>query len=337
MKLLVLTVALAAAAAGSDVTKKILRDITKFNNDAACWGIENRMQYALAQMKATEECSESDHHNLLKPANPFLALLQPVNNPFQTLPGNTNNFQTLPSRPNSPAGNTLNNLLRGSSSSPTNFGGQQATKPQFNVDNWNRMWSQVFSRQKRQASNGLLEPTEEDFQEFLEDFQDFKEDMATKLSNLTCVLSKLKQLDSNLQVNLAAFTGLWSQIDLSKTLAGQDPVWRNMMNTGYTDCYDLAKAWPQDTLNRNPVTKVFGRHMVFFKCAKKVEMKGCARAQANAWLTALYGDDPSFDWSQYGMPSNRYERAEIAMKVLYESASPAENFVGDFFNSEPHM
>ena len=90
MKLLVLTVALAAAAAGSDVTKKILRDITKFNNDAACWGIENRMQYALAQMKATEECSESDHHNLLKPANPFLALLQPVNNPFQTLPGNTN-------------------------------------------------------------------------------------------------------------------------------------------------------------------------------------------------------------------------------------------------------
>merc|ERR1712142_1152537 len=152
MKLPVLTVALAAAAAGSDVTKKILRDITKFNNDAACWGIENRMQYALAQMKATEECSESDHHNLLKPANPFLALLQPVNNPFQTLPGNTNSFQTLPSRPNSPAGNTLNKLLRGSSSSPSNFGGQQATKPQFNVDNWNRMWSQVFSRQKRPAS-----------------------------------------------------------------------------------------------------------------------------------------------------------------------------------------
>merc|ERR1712013_729745 len=50
-----------------------------------------------------------------------------------------------------------------------------------------------------------------------------------------------KMLDSSLQVNLAMYTGgFWEKMDLSKTLAGSDPVWRQMMTSGYTDCYSIA-------------------------------------------------------------------------------------------------
>ena len=75
-------------------------------------------------------------------------------------------------------------------------------------------------------------------------------------------------LDSALQVNMQEYTsGLWDKIDLSKTLAGSDPLWRQMMVTGYTDCFSIAQSWPQESLDRHPLSKVFGRHMIFFKCA----------------------------------------------------------------------
>merc|ERR1712110_1243560 len=58
------------------------------------------------------------------------------------------------------------------------------------------------------------------------------------------------------------------QLNLKKTLAGEDPEWRQKLIRGYTDCYQVASNWPQQSLDRNPITKVFGRHMIFFKCAK---------------------------------------------------------------------
>ena len=126
----------------------------------------------------------------------------------------------------------------------------------------------INNRQRRQATDGLLETDEEDFQEFLDDFEDYKADMGTKLGNLTCVMTKMEMLDSSLQVNLAEYTGgFWDKMDLSKTLAGSDPVWRQMMTSGYTDCYSIAQTFPKEALEKNPVTKVFGRHMIFFKCA----------------------------------------------------------------------
>merc|ERR1711874_584442 len=63
------------------------------------------------------------------------------------------------------------------------------------------LFSNFDSRKKRQA-DGLIQVTEEDFAEFLGDFADFKDDVASKMSNLTCVLSKLDMLDSDYQVNL---------------------------------------------------------------------------------------------------------------------------------------
>merc|ERR1711918_214989 len=61
-------------------------------------------------------------------------------------------------------------------------------------------------------------------------------------------------------------TDIWQQMNLKKTLAGEDPEWRQKMISGYTDCYQVASNWPQQSLDRNPITKVFGRHMIFFKC-----------------------------------------------------------------------
>ena len=77
-------------------------------------------------------------------------------------------------------------------------------------------------------------------------------------------------------------------------------------------------------------------------------------ACANDMLTTLYGSNDAFDWTQYGMPQNKYERAAWTMKVrnscwftninliffiqiMYGTASPEEHFVHDFFFSNPMM
>jgi len=125
---------------------------------------------------------------------------------------------------------------------------------------------------------------------------------------------------------------MWENMDMSETLAGEDPEWRNSMVGGFRDCHDIAQNWPQENLDRNPFTKVFGRHHVFFQCAKKVEEKGCAAAEMYRWLEAAYGkDDGSVDYTRFDLPKNKYERAALVTLVMYESATPAENMIGDFF------
>ena len=75
----------------------------------------------------------------------------------------------------------------------------------------------------------------------MEDFADFKEDIGSMIGNLTCVMTKLDMLDSALQVNLKLWTtDVWQQLDLKKTLAGEDPEWRQKMIGGYTDCYQVS-------------------------------------------------------------------------------------------------
>merc|ERR1719397_2257521 len=99
-----------------------------------------------------------------------LAVLKALNNPFSTLPGAVNNnpFQRL-----------------------TNF---------QNVNQLTSLW-----RSKRQASNGLLNADQNDFIEFLEDFGEFKEGIATKMGNLTCVLTEMKLLTPDLKINIDGY------------------------------------------------------------------------------------------------------------------------------------
>jgi len=298
----------AMVSCGGRTAKKIKRNINTWNGDVACWGRENALQFHAGLAEAIELCGGYG-----SPAS----LVKPVSNPWTTIPQPENNspFQTLPA------------------------GVSRINPAQY--QNWNNIWSNYLgnnNRQKRQATDGLLETDEEDFQEFLEDFEDFKEDMGYKMGNLTCVMTRMDMLDSALQVNLPMYTGgFWDKIDLSKTLAGSDPVWRQMMTSGYTDCYSIAQTFPKEALEKNPVTKVFGRHMIFFKCAAKVEKKCCYEAQMHDWVKTLYGDDESFNWGQYGLPTNKYERATLAIKVMTETASDEEEFVGDFFYADSHM
>jgi len=300
----------AVASGDMSMMKKIHHDMMTMSSQAMCWGKGNTMYYKLAMMKAMEECEGG--HSSTKPANPFSQLNK---NPFQTLPSPVNNpFKT---------------------SSP--FARLNKPKPSVNANALKDLLFNNF-RNKRQA-DGLIEVTEEDFAEFLEDFDEFKDHVASKMSALTCVLAKMNMLDSNLQVNLKAYTeDVWNDIDLSQTLAGEDPVWRKMMVDGYNDCYDIARSFPQSALNKNPIMKVFGRHMVFFKCSKKVEAHNCGMAQANHMIETLYGsNDGGYDWSQHGLPNNKYERAAMYMKVQYGTATPEEKFVHNFFYMDPAM
>jgi len=307
--------ALATVAASShEMMKKIHKDMMVMNSMTACWGKGNMMLYKMAIWEATEQCMQENHSNLLKPANPILSLLN-QNQEAETLPFpvNNNNPFLSSSRLNS------NNPFKSSSSK---------------LNAWSNIWN---GRTKRQVE-GLLQPTEEDFKEFLADFEDFKGDIASKMGNLTCVMKKMDMLDNNLQVNMKAYSGdMWNKIDLSQTMAGEDSEWRNMLETHYKDCYDIARSFPQSALNRNPLTKVFGRHMVFFKCAKKAEAKCCGMACANDMLETLYGKNDNYDWTQHGMPANKYERAAWTMKVMYGTASPEEGAIHEFFFSDPMM
>jgi len=310
-----LTIAAVAicASASDGMMKKIHQDMMVFNSMSACWGKGNMVYFKVAMKEAMESCMQENHSGLLKPANPILSLLNQNANTLPFPVNNNNPFQSLPA----PA--PSNNPFKSSN---------------LNLGAWQNLWG----RNKREATEGLLQPTEEDFKEFLMDFEDFKGDVASKMGNLTCVLKKMNTLDDNLQINMKEYTeDFWSKVDLSQTMAGEDPEWRNMLITGYKDCYDIARSWPQSTLNRNPLMKVFGRHMVFFKCARKEEAKACGMACANDMLTTLYGSNDAFDWTQYGMPQNKYERAAWTMKIMYGTASHEEHFVHDFFFSDPMM
>merc|ERR1712109_364180 len=54
-------------------------------------------------------------------------------------------------------------------------------------------------------------------------------------------------------------------------------------------------------------------------------------------LETLYGSTDNFDWSSYGLPNNKYERAAMSMKVMYGTSSPEEAFVHNFFYADPMM
>merc|ERR1711988_2051026 len=101
------------------------------------------------------------------------------------------------------------------------------------------------------------------------------------------------------------------------TLAGEDPEWRQKMIGGYTDCYQVASNWPQQSLDRNPINKVFGRHMIFFKCAMVSPFPrelpfDCHPSETREedvrdgpdvlLVEDLYGDSDDFNWSQFGLP-----------------------------------
>jgi len=295
MKLLLLSLlGLVGVQASPGEMEKIMNDINLYNLRTQCWGEDNVNAYQLGMMKAQEKCMQ------LAPAYDLVQLLKPLQNPFTTLPGAVSPFQKLQSFQN------LNQLTS--------------------------LW-----RSKRQASTGLLNADQNDFVEFLEDFSEFKSDIATKMGNLTCVLTEMKLLTADLKINIDEYTKPVEEYAIVEgfkpeiSVAGQDPEFAKKLAEGYKDCYKISQNWPQAALNRKPLSKIFGRNMIFFKCADKNERKMCAKAQMLKWLETIYGSDPNEDPSEYGLPKDKYDAAALSVMVLNNAATPEEEFVGDFF------
>merc|ERR1712013_184159 len=141
-------------------------------------------------------------------------------------------------------------------------------------------------------------------------------------------------LTPDLKINIDEYMKPVAEIEGFKpeiSVAGTDPEFEKKLAEGYMDCYRISENWPQAPLNRNPLSKIFGRHMLFFKCADKAERKMCAKAQMLKWLETIYGTDPSMDPSEHGLPKDKYDAAAISIMVLNNAATPEEEFVGEFF------
>merc|ERR1712210_404304 len=234
-------------------------------------------------------------------------LVRPTN-PFTTLPGNLNNpfADQQNQNPLNKLFNKANNKFNNKANSRNPLSALLSRKSIGNSAQ--HAWDSLF-RSRRASEEGLLEIDEEqELEKFIEDFNDFKEDIGTMMGNL-----KLWTTD------------IWQQMNLKKTLAGEDPEWRQKVIGGYTDCYQVASNWPQQSLDRNPIT------MIFFKCAMKQEKKMCGMAQMYSWLTTLYGNSDDFNWSQFGLPTDKYDRAALTIMVQTEASSKEDKFINDFF------
>jgi len=180
---------------------------------------------------------------------------------------------------------------------------------------------------------------EEETAEFLNNWVDFKGDLEHKIGNLTCVFDKMGLHTASGDVNLSFFTtDFWNNINLGSTLAGSDPAWRSMLTTRWTDCYNKAQAIPTEALTRMSFMKSMpqlARNMEFWMCAMEAKTDACAAALQHSMLEDMYGkDDGSIDWTQYGLPADKYELASVATMVLINSKSDMEKFICSFFESD---
>ena len=73
------------------------------------------------------------------------------------------------------------------------------------------------------------------------------------------------------QINIEEYIKDASEIegfDLEASPLASDPEWWQRLVRGYQDCYDISESIPQTALNKHPLKKMFGRQMMFFKCAE---------------------------------------------------------------------
>jgi len=275
-----------------DISQRMMRQIAEYNFRSACWGQENMDNSILALIKATEKCMQ------MEPSFDVEAAINPQNNPFAPLIQQKNPFKSLLTE---------------------------------DFDSLQSLW-----RNKRAAApaEGFLKADEEDLVDFLLDYQEWGENFVTSIGNMTCVGQEMGYLNEDREILMDYYTK-WDDVegfDLSASLPGKDPELKQKFINAMTDCKAIADSWPQTSLNRNPVTKAFGRNIVFFKCANKAEKALCAMGQMYHWLEKLYGkygeDENPED---YGLPKDKYDAAAVSIMVLDASQTPEEKAVNDFF------
>ena len=293
----ILSILVSLAQAEDGVGWKMMQKIHKYNLFSRCWGDEYMAGFAVKIKKAMEFCGEVQ--------SPMFGGMKPF-----PLPAAIDNTQL--------------EALRGLLSNPA-----LATLLKGNQANAWQPFGNGFGRKKR----ALLDPTSEDEEEFMNDVLDFKAGMATKMGNMSCVLTQLEMLDAAGQINMHTFSMTHLSSLISKTPAGSDPEFLQMMVDRFGDCYEISRSFPQKALDRhpNPMIKKYGRHHIFFKCAMKVEENCCVHFQLKQWVELMYGPITQEMIQKFGLPENKYDAATMAIKVMHESMSPEEKKVDDFF------
>jgi len=200
---------------------------------------------------------------------------------------------------------------------------------------------QSLWRTKRDASEGLVDVDEDDFYEFLQQVQDHRHLKTNSMGNLTCVLQKIGQLTEDMEVNIEYYTtaltaeeaeyGFTFDVEGS---AAKDPEWRAKIAAEYNDCHEMAQSWPATSLNRSPMSRMFGRQMLFFKCADRTERRVCTEAQLLENLETFYGSESDEETAEriasIGLPENKYDAAAVSIAVLQNAMSEEEKFVERF-------
>jgi len=304
--------AVALASGQRSAMKEIMEGIDMYNFRARCWGEANVDRQIAALETAKKTCMQ-----VASPLERFGSFARV--RPF------------FSSSKMDHANNILSVLQRGGDIS--NLGSLWRSKRDtFDFDSINGLGN----------GNGILNPDEDDILEFLGQFADFKGNVASRMGNLTCVLKQMKMMTPDNKINLEAYTtGLTGESSFSfgmdyniKGSAVSDPEWRQKYSEGARDCYKLSQNWPQSSLNRNPITRLFGRHMIFFRCADRTERKLCSEAQLFRGLEKLYGSlDPeelAERLDRLGLPDDKYDAAAITVAVMHHAASEEEKFVDRF-------
>ena len=302
--ILPLLVATSVVMAGHDIPEEVKDEIDVWNLCSRCYGEQTLLKFTLAHHKANKAC-------MGKPTttSPLLTSPDVVRNVrLAALPAASQQYASfLPATAGSGWGNHPYNPF---------------LLPQ-----------PTFGRYKRQvASAGLLQATPEDFAEFMAHADQLKASMQTKVGNLSCVLNTMGMLDAAGNVRLEHFTvDMWNAI--GQNGGGRDPVFVQKMRDGFTDCYNAAQSWPQSSLDRSPISKQWGRQMLFFKCAKKMEIKTCSQLQIKEWLEALYGP---IDMSKFPGFTDVYEAASFGLNVKRDMETPEEEMVRTFLWGNPN-
>merc|ERR1712060_497865 len=165
----------------------------------------------------------------------------------------------------------------------------------------------MILRQLQWGDEGFLKPDEDDLYEFFGQFADFKHGIASKMGNLTCVLKQMKMMTADNKINIDFYTA-WLvdggelggfDFESAEGCAASQAEWRQKASEHFLQCHKVSQNWPQTSLNRNPLTRMFGRHMIFFKCADKVERKLCAEAQMLENLEKFYGKGSDEETAEY--------------------------------------
>jgi len=178
-----------------------------------------------------------------------------------------------------------------------------------------------FNRQKRNAAA---------VESFKAQVDDHRAEMKSKMTRMGCVLKKMEMVDEDGEIKVWDYDLL--KLIVGKTPAGSDDDFVRKLADMYSDCNDIAAAWPQKMLDRHPLTKLYGRKKIYFECMVKGEMELCYKYQMYEALKMQFQID--IGTTNLGFHGDKFEQAKSAWLLAFEQRDEEYKFVNDFFWSQ---